>query len=175
MELTPDSVVVALPQVVRRQAVQIDLRVNVFENPYAFKAFVGHTDDMGFWQEVDPMGRSATTVFLPEVTAALKLIDKIAISPAVLTPNGDGIGDRTEIRFAVLKTDAPVDVDIYSLDGRSVRSLAGGRGNDGFLVYTWSGDDALGRTVPPGIYVVRIDVKAQTDVEGVSRIVNVVY
>ena len=175
VELTPDSVVVALPQVVRRQAVQIDLRVNVFENPYAFNAFVGHTDDMGFWQQVDPMGRSATTVFLPEVPAALKLIDKIAISPAVLTPNGDGIGDRTEVRFAVLKTDAPVDVDIYSLDGRLVRSLAGGRGNDGFLVYTWSGDDALGRTVPPGIYVVRIDVKAQTDVEGVSRIVNVVY
>jgi len=175
MELTPDSLVVELPQVVQREAVEVDLRVNVFENPYVFNAFVGHTDEMDFWQQVDPGGRAATTVFLPEVPDAKNLLDKLEISPKVLTPNGDGIGDQTEIRFAVLKADAPVDVNIYSLDGQLVGSLTGSRNNDGFLVYTWNGDDAFGQTVPPGIYMARIDVDAQTDVQGIAKIINVAY
>jgi len=88
----PDSIIVQLPQVITRQAVEIDLRVNVFENPYLFNAFVGHTDEIGFWQQVDPAGRAATTVFLPEVPAASSLLDKVTISPRVITPNGDGVG-----------------------------------------------------------------------------------
>ena len=106
---------------------------------------------------------------------ALNLIVKIEISPKALTPNGDEIGDHTEIRFAILKSDAPVVVNIYSLDGQLVGSLTGGRGNDGFRVYPWNGDDASGQTVPPGIYLARIDVAAQTDAQRISQIVNVVY
>ena len=66
---------------------------------------------------------------------ALNLIVKIEISPKVLPPNGDEIGDQTEIRFAIQKSYAPVVVNIYSLDGQLVGSLTGGRGSDGFWVY----------------------------------------
>ena len=31
-------------------AVKVDFRVNVFENPYVFNAFVGQTDAKDFWQ-----------------------------------------------------------------------------------------------------------------------------
>ncbi|MBT5448629.1 MAG: hypothetical protein HOK90_05505 [Gemmatimonadetes bacterium] len=175
LELMPDSIIVQLPQVITRQAVEIDLRVNVFENPYLFNAFVGHTDEIDFWQQVDPAGRAATTVFLPEVPAASSLLDKVAISPRVITPNGDGVGDQTEIRFAVLKVDTPVEVNVYSLDGRLVRSLTGDRSADGFLVYPWDGANASGQRVPPGIYVVKIEVDAQADVQGLSQIINVAY
>ena len=175
LALLPDSLVVELPQVVRRQKVEIDLRVNVFANPYLFSAFVGHTDEMEFWQQVDPAGRAATTVFLPAVPASESLLDKVAISPKVLTPNGDGIGDQAEIRFAVLKADAPVAVDIYALDGRQVGSLAGGRNSDGFFVYEWNGADAEGRRVPPGIYVCRIQIDAQAEVQNLAQIINVAY
>ena len=175
LELMPDSIVVELPQVVRREAVEIDLRVNVFENPYLFNAFVGRTDEMEFWQQVDPAGRATTTVFLPEVPASSGLLDKVEISPRVITPNGDGIGDWAEIRFALLKADAPVEVNIYSLDGRLVAVLTGGRSNDGFLVYPWDGANTSGQRVPPGIYVVRIKVDAQADVQGLSQIINVAF
>ena len=175
LELLPDSLVVELPQVVRRQEVEIDLQVNVFANPYLFSAFVGHTDETEFWQQVDPAGRAATTVFLPEVPASESLLDKVAISPKVLTPNGDGIGDHAEIRFAVLKTDAPIAVDIYALDGRRVGSLAGGRSSDGYLVYTWNGEDDEGQRVPPGIYVCRIQIDAQAAVQNLAQIINVAY
>ena len=76
------------------------------------------------WQQGDPSVRAATTVFLPEVPAATSLLDKLEISPKVLTPNGDGVGDQIEVRFALLKTDAPVEVNIFSLDGRLVGSLS---------------------------------------------------
>jgi hypothetical protein len=175
MEVMPDSIVAALPQIVRGESVEIDLQVNVFENPYLFNAFVGHTDDMEVWQQVDPSVRAATTVFLPEVPAATSLLDKLEISPKVLTPNGDGVGDQIEVRFALLKTDAPVEVNIFSLDGRLVGSLSGSRSNDGFLVYPWDGSDSAGQKVPPGIYVARIKVDAQVDVDGLAQIVNVAY
>ena len=175
MELTPDSVVVELSQVIQSESVEVDLRVNVLETPYVFNAFVGHTDDMWFWQQVDPVSRATTTVFLPEVPMALNLLYKIEISPKVLTPNGDGIADQAEIRFAILKTDAPVVVNIYSLDGQLMASLNGGRSNDGFLVYPWNGDDASGQTVPPGIYLARISVSAQANAQVVSQIVHVLY
>ncbi len=175
LELMPDSLVAKLPQVVRRQAVEIDLQVNVFANPYLFNAFVGHTDELEFWQQVDPADRAATTVFLPEIPASTSLLDKVAIAPRVLTPNGDGIGDYAEIRFAVLKTDAPITVAIYALDGRPVGSLTGGRRTDGFLVYTWNGEDDQGRRVPPGIYVCRIQVDAQAAVQNSAQIINVAY
>ncbi len=175
IDVSPDSILVELPQVVQRQSVEIDLKVNVFENPYLFKAFVGHTDDMEIWQQVDPSGRAATTVFLPDVPAATRLLEKLEISPKVLTPNGDGVGDQVEVRFALLKTDAPVDVNIYSLDGSSVASPNGYRSNDGFLVYPWDGSDKSGRRVPPGIYLARIKVDAQIDVEGLAQIINVAY
>ena len=175
LELLPDSLVVELPQVVRRQEVEVDLQVNVFANPYLFSAFVGHTDETEFWQQVDPAGRAATTVFLPEVPASESLLDKVAISPKVLTPNGDGIGDHAEIRFAVLKTDAPIAVDIYALDGRQVGSLVGGRSSDGYLVYTWNGTNDEGQRVPPGIYVCRIQIDAQAAVQNLAQIINVAY
>ena len=156
-------------------AVKADFRVKVFENPYVFNAFVGRTDAMEFWQQVDPVGRATTTVFLPEVPLALNLIVKIEISPKVLPPNGDEIGDQTEIRFAIQKSYAPVVVNIYSLDGQLVGSLTGGRSNDDFRVCPWNGDDASGQRVPPGIYLARIDVAAQTDAQRISQMVNVVY
>ena len=175
MKVMPDSIVAELPQIVRGESVEIDLQVNVFENPYLFKAFVGHTDDMEVWQQVDPSDRAATTVFLPDVPAATRLLDKLEISPKVLTPNGDGVGDLVEIRFALLKTDAPVEVKIYSLDGQLVGSLTGTRTNDGFLRYPWDGIDKSGRKVPPGTYVVRLKVDAQVNVDGLAQIINVAY
>ena len=156
-------------------AVKVDFRVNVFENPYVFNAFVGHTDAMEFWQQVDPVVRATTTVFLSEVPLALNLIVKIEMSHKVLPPNGDKIGDQTEIRLAILKSYAPVVVNIYSLDGQLVGSLTGGRGNDGFRIYPWNGDDAPCQRVPPMIYLARIDVAAQTVAQRISQIVSVVY
>ena len=56
-----------------------------------------------------------------------------------------------------------------------VGSLAGGRNSDGFLVYEWDGQDDEGQRVPLGIYVCRIQIDAQAEVQNLARIIHVAY
>ena len=80
-----------------------------------------------------------------------------------ISPNGDGIGDAAEIRFHILKTDAPAQVQIYTLDGRLVRALEGQRQPDQSYLYTWTGQDQDERIVSPGSYLCRVEVEAQAE------------
>jgi hypothetical protein len=176
LKFFPDSLVVELPRVVQREEVAIEVHVNVVESPYHFDAFVGHTQNPGLWQPVDPDPhvRFATTVFMPEALETDRLIANLSVQP-VVTPNGDGVGDRAEVRFAVLNVEVPAAVRIYRLDGRLVRELEGQRGPDGFWLYTWSGNDQAGALVPAGIYVCHIDLETQAREETVARTIGVVY
>ena len=56
-----------------------------------------------------------------------------------------------------------------------VGSMAGGREGDGFLVYEWDGQDAQGQRVPLGIYVCRIQIDAQAEVQNLAQIIHVAY
>ncbi len=80
-----------------------------------------------------------------------------------------------EIRFSILKTDIPAGVQIYSLDGNLVRELEGGRGTDGFWIYTWSGKDGSGTPVTPGIYLCCIELDAQVGTQTLARTIGVAY
>ena len=175
LQFFPYSLVVDLPRVVRREEVEIEVHVRVVETPYHFDAFVGSTQNPGLWQPVDPDPevRFATTVFLP-VPETDRLITNLSVQP-VLTPNGDGVGDQAEIRFAVLNVSVPATVRIHGLAGRLVRELDGKRGPDGFWLYTWPGDDEAGSLVPAGIYLCRIDLETQASEETVARTIGVVY
>ena len=175
VQIFPDSLVVELPSVVRQDNVELDVRVNVMENPYLFNAFVGHTTEPTLWQQVSPAGRAATTVFLPDIPDSRNLLGNVSIRPRIVTPNGDGVGEQAEIRFSVLKTDAPAEVRIYSLDGTLVRNLEGGRGVDGFWIYRWAGKDRSGASVAPGIYLCRIELDAQAGTQILARTIGVVY
>ena len=99
-----------------------------------------------------------------------------------MTPNGDGVNDALTIDFTVrrLSGTRPVKVRIYDLGGRLVRrldtqkSLVAGK-----YVLDWVADDEQGQLVPPGIYILRIDVDADSDRDvrqtGVQRLLHVAY
>ena len=170
-----DSLIVELDAVVERSEVELDINVPILENPYLFNGFVGHTDEPGLWQLVDESERFAVTVFLPDIAEANDLIDDLTISPRVVTPNGDGVGDQAVIRFAVFKTETPAEVRIYSMAGELVGEVAGGTGADGMQEYTWPGTDLAGTRVAPGIYLCRVRLDAQVNEEIVARVINVAY
>jgi hypothetical protein len=70
----------------------------------------------------------------------------------------------TEIRF-VLPVACMVDVNLFDVSGRGVRSLAdGGIAAPGEHVLRWDGRDASGAVVRPGIYFLR--VRAATRARG---------
>lgn len=170
-----DSLVVDLPGVVRRDTVEVNFRLALLRNPTVFRAFLGNSQREGLWQPVDPVERFATTVFLPQVPQAQRLIAELSILPPVLTPNGDGVGDQIQIRLSVLKVEALPQVWIYALDGALVRQLEGQPGLDRTYLYTWSGRDQAGKLVAPGIYLCRVGLEAQSGEERHNRVIQVVY
>ena len=176
VQFFPDSLVVELPRQVEDETVDIELYVNVVQNPYHFDAFVGHSDSPEIWQPVDPDPdvRFSTSVFLPAAISSDRLIGNLSVSP-VFTPNGDGTGDEAQIRFTVLNVETPAEVRIYGLDGRFVRELEGQRQPDGFWLFTWSGQGQGETLVPPGIYLCRIDVNAQASSDAFAQAISVAY
>ena len=175
VQITPDSLIVQLPRTVRREEVELGFRVSVADNPYFFVAAVGRTQQTGLWQEAVADGRFASTVFLPEVPSSSRLIDNLSIRPAVLTPNGDGIGDLLDIRFSVPKLDKAAMVRIYALNGSLIRECEAQRSADGSWGCAWSGRDARGILVAPGTYLVRVGLDSETREERLTRSVAVAY
>ena len=164
-----------MPRTARGEDIELDFHVSVVDNPYLFVASVGRTQQAGLWQGVVSVSRFASTVLLPAVSASGRLIDNLEIRPAVLTPNGDGVGDRVEIRFSVPKLNKPATVRIYALDGRLIQEREAQQGADGLWGYNWSGVGSGGQVVAPGIYLVRISLDAQTGEENRARIIAVAY
>ncbi|MEA3297482.1 MAG: gliding motility-associated C-terminal domain-containing protein, partial [candidate division Zixibacteria bacterium] len=81
---------------------------------------------------------------------------KVDLSPAVFSPNGDGIEDST-----VIKLTAPdqkkIELKIYDRQGRVVYEFDIGTYHDNY--YVWYGLSDSGNRLPIGIYIVYCDVE----------------
>jgi hypothetical protein len=80
-------------------------------------------------------------------------LPRVAV-PLVAYPNP--FNPRVNIKF-VLEESRNVELDIYSLAGRRVARLAGGQLAAGPQSFTWNGRDLLGRNLPSGQYIVRLN------------------
>ena len=115
-------------------------------------------------------------------TTRSDLLSAVQASPPLITPNGDAVNDRTVVEFVLSVVDTPrqVSIEIFDLNGGLVRSLdlppvaAGayaGPGSRG----TWDGTDGTGNTVPPGLYLYRVEVGLDTGNEVRSGVIAVAY
>jgi hypothetical protein len=108
----------------------------------------------------------------PDLTSSIDLTDPvfrdIGWLPRVLSVPGGGPAARvalanqpnpasgaTDIQFT-LAADERIELSIYDLSGRAVRSLAKGTFNAGPNTVHWDGLDSNGRPVAPGIYMARL-------------------
>ena len=105
------------------------------------------------------------------------LITHMRARPDPFTPNGDGINDETSISYDLLQLTVPVSVkvEIYALSGQYVREVYSGVERSGKYSHPWDGKDDRGKVVPPGIYVYRIRIDADTGKETRMGTVSVVY
>jgi hypothetical protein len=78
----------------------------------------------------------------PTVTA----LERIAPNP---------FADRASVRFS-LSQDGPVDVSIYSVDGRRVRTLVRGTLPAGTHTFEWDRSNDQGTRMEPGLYLLRL-------------------
>ena len=190
METRPDSLWLRLDRLVK-QGGQVDLlevrfTTALFSPGVVLQAALGNSSLANSWQQVDPadvteLAESQGLQILASVQDD-KVLGDIEIQPAVVTPNGDGVNDALGIDFTVRRLSGvrPVKVRIYDLSGRLMRRLDAQKPLvAGRYVLDWAADDQQGRVVPPGIYILRIDIDADSDrgvrQTGVQHLLHVAY
>ena len=166
---------VDLPETVRTDSVAVEFTTKVLHNATVFAADLGQEARPGLWQSVEPAERQANLVFLPELPGSERLIGDLQIAPPVFSPNGDGINDQVQIRFALFKAvDTTPSVRIFDLAGREVVALTAS-GVGVLQSFSWDGLDASGERVAPGMYVCRIDAGADAGQGQAVRTLAVAY
>ena len=166
---------IELPETVRTDSLAVAFTTKVLRNATVFEAALGQTSRPGLWQSVEAAERQGNLVFLPDLPGSARLIGDLQVAPPAFSPNGDGINDHVQIRFALFKAvDATPSVRIFDLAGREVVVLVS---SDGGVLqsFSWGGLDASGVRVAPGLYVCRIDAGADAGQGEVVQVVSVVY
>ena len=167
-----DTLWVRLPEVIRSErTISLRFTSTLFSNGTTFQVMVGRR---GSWQRVDSGDASellpgkGTTVLLK---VAKEIVGDLRVEP-IFTPNLN-----VRISFSVFEIGfpRPVEVSIYDLRGRRVRSMSE-VGAAGKYEFEWDGRDQDGNLVPPGVYLVRVRVEADRGAEVAQvRTVCVVY
>lgn len=182
LETTDDGFAVMLPEKLQsEELVQLAFRSTIYHNQTRFDLFLGNSalgDEIR--QRVD-IGNASEAVASETVSVSLPitsdLLSNLMLSSPVFTPNGDGIGDRIEIEFDLLKlmTSRPVETGIYDLAGRRVRTLELLDATAGHYALSWDGRAANGKLVPPGTYLLRIRVEGDSYAQVLNRLLAVAF
>ncbi len=171
VEASGDSVVIDLPEQVRGDSIEVELPLRLLANAAAFDAWVSSTTQPDIRQGIQPEDLGALTVFVPEIAQEEHLIRALDVTSEIVTPNGDGINDRLQLRLLVVKTTAQPKVAIYDLSGALVASI----NQVDQTHYLWDGRDESGLLLPPGIYILDAKVETDTTTERRQRVVHLVY
>lgn len=119
-------------------------------------------------------------IFTTDVSIDLeKAITGLQLTPNPFSPNADGLYDALNITYVLPEETESAIVEVFDIRGERLRTLNYFQ-PDGVTNRTlgleWDGRDEGGRTVPMGIYIVRVEVKEKSTgrVERATRAVAVV-
>lgn len=102
---------------------------------------------------------------------------QVTLSPAVLTPNGDGANDAARISYALIQFAGQIQmhIEIFDLGGRRVRQLLSAPQASGAYQLSWDGRGEGGQLLPPGNYLCRVQAQAQARTFSTEKVLGVVY
>jgi flagellar hook assembly protein FlgD len=108
---------------------------------------------------------------------AKNLIHFLEAVPVPFTPNGDDVNDVATITYDIanLTSGTPVSVKVFDLTGRLRRVVHAGLDASGRYTRDWDGKDDNDQMLAPGIYLVCVEVEADTGSESKTAIVPLVY
>ena len=104
-------------------------------------------------------------------------IQNLTFSSSVFTPNGDGINDDLRVAYSLfrLPETVPVVLEVYSLDGRRVALVEAGLQSAGPQSLQWDGRDETGQRLPPGLYLVALDLRSEFAADPQLRPLGIAY
>jgi hypothetical protein len=174
LQLTQDRVEVS-DDVIR---IGFDALVTVYGTTFFGEVFDTTTEELG--QDVvagDAIAQVDGDRLSVQGRLRSELILELDSSPGLFSPNGDGINDELQISYILLRALAAVEVEltVYDLSGRRIRSLGKSGQFNGPQAVLWDGRDGGGNLVPPGVYLVRLSIDTDTGMEERSLSVGVAY
>ncbi|MFP6592104.1 MAG: gliding motility-associated C-terminal domain-containing protein, partial [Candidatus Latescibacterota bacterium] len=151
----------------------------VFLHGTRFEAFLEDSrlpDDRQRVDEGDATPDVASNTNIVGLPVGDDLLANVVFMARVISPNGDGVNDELRIDVDVVNVLLPrqLTLEIFDLAGRQVyrgRQLV----EAGRQQLRWEARDTGGRTVPPGVYVVKLNISGDARSESVRRTVAVVY
>ena len=148
--------------------IRLTLETALLNSNTFFTGNVADTESENLPQSIEPgdvredVDTNSLQVFA--VLQRLEVLADVRLLSAALTPNGDDVNDRVGIAFNLLFVEeADIEIDVLDLAGRNVRRLVGEARSPGAQLEWWNGEDEAGKVVPPGIYLVRIRAKTQSE------------
>ncbi len=104
-------------------------------------------------------------------------IQNLTFSSAVFTPNGDGINDELHVVYSLFRLPeaVPVVLEVYSLDGRRVALVEAGLQNAGPQSLRWDGRDETGQWLPPGLYLMALNLRSEFAADPQYRPLGIAY
>ncbi len=105
------------------------------------------------------------------------VVHRVAVAPNPFTPNGDGVNDQTTVSYDLLNliSDVPVSLKIYDLAGRQVVELPVESNQSGRHLVPWNGQNGRGETLPPGLYILQVEVETDSGTESRSSTIAIAY
>jgi hypothetical protein len=161
-----------------RQLVELRFTAPIYLQATRFDAFL-EDSQKAQRQLVDPgdaapqVESSSNVVRLP---VADQLFAGLSFSPALITPNGDGINDQLLISFDLINvlSARPLHLRLYDLSGQPLFTQERA-GQAGHIAWHWDGRDQYGQRVPPGLYIAELHIAGDAGDRSVRRIVAVAY
>ncbi|MXW79517.1 MAG: hypothetical protein F4Z57_11160, partial [Gemmatimonadetes bacterium] len=185
IEVADNGFVVQLPQRIS-SAYSPNLRVTfaaeVFDFARTFEGEVFNSGGTELPQPIesgdvsDAIGTNSLRV-LAASAANPQLVQDVQFSSGVITPNGDGVNDELVISYSLfaLPQSVPVQLQVFSLDGRQVAQVQHGQQGSGPQRLSWDGRDQRGETLVPGLYLLGIGIEAEDKSALQLRPINIAY
>ena len=160
--------------------VEIFFRARVFRFGTVFDGVVSDSDRPREVGQVVAEGDATFAIDSNRLSVGMglsgSLLQEVGTSSPVVTPNGDGINDEVAFRYTLLQLAGAqaVTVDVYDLGGRRVRQVYEGMEASGRRERTWDGRGENG-PLPPGVYLYRVQVDADSRRAEASGVIHVAY
>ena len=164
-----------------RDALQIIFDAQVFVQGSFLNAEVFDTQSEEAPQRVlsgdaNPEVTTNTLRVLTTAESAREILSSFEVTPRVFSPNGDAINEEALIALTLSQLVVPVEVEvaIFDLAGRRVRTLAGEE-RSGNHLRSWDGRDDNEQLLPVGIYLVKVSVHTDQESFVQAETVGIVY